>query len=149
MTPEQKTRLLNWVATHEISPDNTNKVLTCTSLDVETLCPRVYASNHGTYALYEVAPGLLFSIANRCTSANWIIPQDFDTWLQVYVGYEQENYNKVREYFSCKGCEFSSRKSKRPQLLKKPLELKLTKFKVYDVLYYFESTNLDPVFVIF
>ncbi len=147
MKSEKVKQYLSWAGTQEGT--NGDKILSCTSLDVETLCPRVYASNNGTYALYEVAPNLIFSIARRCTSVNWRIPPDFDSLLQVYVGYEKSTYTETRDYFYWKGCEFTGRKSKRKELIKTTYELKLTKFKVYDVLDYFESTNLDSVFILF
>ncbi len=147
MTPEQKVKLLNWVKTYNADIDN--KVLTCTALDIETLCPRVYASPHGTYALYEVAKNLIFSIARKPTSANWCIPPDFDSYLQVYIGFDKQDYSKIRQYFYLRGCEFNIRKTKRTQLILTETEMKLTKFSVYDVLAYFESTRLDSIFVIF
>ena len=142
LTPEQQNKLLNW-----IENGKQEKVLTCTAIDVETLCPRVYASPHGSYALYEVTEGLIFSIGRK-PGKYWNIPTDFDEYLQAYLGYEKHQESKVVEYFHGKA-DFKPRQSKRPELVKKPWELKLTRFKVYDVLCYFDTTRLDSVFVIF
>ena len=143
LTSKQQKELFNWCKSKDI------KILTFTLADVERLCPRVYTSNHGTFAMYEEAEGLLFCVANRCISKNWRIPQDFDSYLQVYIGYEKEEESNLKDYFYFKGCEFVSCPCKRKKLVKKSLELKVKNFTVYDIMYYFESTNLDTVFVIF
>lgn len=142
LTPEKQNQLLNWVETSK-----QEKILTCTAIDVETLCPRVYASPHWSYVLYEVAEGLIFSIGRK-PGKYWSIPTDFDEYLQVYLGYEKSEENAVIKYFQNKA-DFNIRKSKRPESTKKPWELKLTRFKVYDVLCYFETTRLDSVLIVF